>query len=173
MRSAKNVMTVAKALLATALGFLVCPHVAAAEGPVWFWFAACDGPAMGIEIQLDKSTIYQSVFPVCRVDRASPVSQGQRIGKIRFTFKPGRPIVWEGYRDTKDTTEAGQLLEADIWQAGADPDDLLIGLSFADARSIHMNTIHIAHPSRRDESEVAAGLTVATFPVVTATEKAK
>jgi len=173
MRSAKNVMTVATALLAAAVGFLVCPHVAAQEGPVWFWFAACDGSAMGIEVQLDKTTIYQSEFPVCRADRASPVSQGQRIGKIHFTFKPSRSIVWEGYRDTKDTTKAGHVLEADIWQAGADPDDLVIGLSVADARSIYMNTVHIAHPSQRDVSEVAAGLTVVTYPVVAATGKAE
>jgi hypothetical protein len=97
------------------LGILVCQPVAADEGPVWFWFAACDGPAMGIEVRLDKAIIYQSVFPICRIDRASPVSQGQQVGRIHFTFKPGRSIVWEGYRDTKDTTKAGHLLEADIW----------------------------------------------------------
>jgi hypothetical protein len=173
MRSVKSVMRVATALLAAILGFLVVPRVGAEEGPVWCWFAACGGPAMGIEIQLDDTIVYQSVFPVCRVDRADPVSQGQRIGKIHFTFRPGRPIVWEGYRDTKDTTKAGHLLEADLWQAGADPDDLIIGLSFADARTIYMNTVHIAHPSQRDESVVAAGLRVVTYPVVAATEKAK
>jgi hypothetical protein len=60
-----------------------------------------------------------------------------------------------------------------IWQAGADPDVLVIGLSFSDGHMIYMNTLHIAHPSQRDESEVATGLTVVTYPVVTATEKAK
>ena len=78
MRSVKSVMRVATALIAPILGFLVVPRVGAEEGPVWCWFAACGGPAMGIEIQLDDSIVYQSVFPVCRVDRADPVGQGQR-----------------------------------------------------------------------------------------------
>ena len=120
---------------------------------------------MSIEIQLDGSTISRTEFPVCRAERDRPESQGQHIGRIRFSFKPSRSIVWKGYRDEKDVTKAGQTLDADIWQAGADPDALVIGVSFSDRNAIHMNTIHIAHPTRRDESEVAQGLNVISFPV--------
>jgi hypothetical protein len=160
----KRAMTRLIALLAGAFLFLVGRQVTAEEGPVWFWLAACDGPALHLEVQLDGTTLHESVFPICRADRSSPVSQGQRIGKIHFTFTPGRAIVWEGYRDTRDTTKAGQPLDAEIWQAGADTDAILMGVSFSDTRYTYANTIHIAHPAGRDKSELATGLTVMTEP---------
>ena len=149
------------------------PQATPQEGPVWSWFAACGGPAMAIEVQLDGATVFMAEFPVCRADRESVVGQGQRIGRIRFSLTPVRPIVWEGYRDARDITKAGQVLDGDLWQAGADPDDLLIGVSFSDGHAIYMNTIHIAHPTRPDESEIAGGLKVVTYPLANGSETKK
>lgn len=81
-----------------------------------------------------------------------------------FSFRSGRPVVWDGYRDQKDRTAAGQVIEASLWQAGAEPDAVLIGVSFSTPDRVLMNTIHIAHPDRRTESTVAAGLTVSSYP---------
>ena len=161
------------AVVALGMRLVAGPQAAALEGPVWSWFATCGGPAMAIEVRLDGATVCKAEFPVCRADRESVESQGQRIGKIRFSVSPLRSIVWRGYRDATAITKAGQVLEADLWQAGADPDDFLIGVSFSDHNAIYMNTIHIAHPTRRDESEIAKGLTVVTYPLTNGGEGKK
>jgi len=166
-------MTARCAVLALGMLLVAGPQAAAQEGPVWSWFATCGGPAMAIEVRLDGATICKAEFPVCHADRERVESQGQWIGKIRFSFSPSRSIIWKGYRDTTDITKAGQVLKADLWQAGADPDDLLIGVSFSDQNTIYMNTIHIAHPTRRDESEIAKGLTVVTYPLTNGSEGKK
>lgn len=119
---------------------------------------------MNLEVRLDQKVIYKSSFPLCRAERSSVHSQG-RARKLHFLFKPRRAIVWRGYKDEDETTDPNQPIAGDIWLAGADPDALLIGISFSTHDSIYMNTIHIAHPARRDQSEVAAGLVVITNPV--------
>jgi hypothetical protein len=132
-------------------------------GPVWFWFATCGGPAMSLEVKLDGKRLYKSTFPLCRASRKSSESQGES-GRVQFYFRPRRAIKWSGYRDAAETTGADQLIEADLWQAGADPDDLLIGVSFASGSKIYMNTVVAAHPGHRDRTTVADGLVVTTYP---------
>ncbi len=118
---------------------------------------------MSLEVKLDGRTLYKSTFPLCRASRGSSESQGES-GRVQFSFRPGRAIKWLGYRDAAETTGADQLIEADLWQAGADPDDLLIGVSFASGSRIYMNTVVVAHPGRRETTTVAEGLVVTTFP---------
>jgi hypothetical protein len=137
---------------------------ASEEGPVWYWLATCDGPAMTLAVRLDNTTIFKSSFPLCRAERNTTPTQGQAIGHIAFSFRPYRAIVWEGYRDENNKTDAGQLIEGNIWEAGADPDFLTLGVSFHDQKNIYMNTLHIAHPAQRDETEIVKGLVVVTYP---------
>jgi hypothetical protein len=138
------------------------PTMSAQEEPVWFWFATCGGPAMTLELQLDKVAIYQSTFPLCRAERSSADSQARATAE--FVFRPERAITWKGYRDNDVTSQANQRIEANLWQAGADPDSLLIGVTFSDDSQIYMNTIYIAYPSRREETSIADGLVIATYP---------
>jgi hypothetical protein len=119
---------------------------------------------MNLEVRLDEHPIYKSSFPLCRTKRSTLHGQGDQ-RKLQFVFKPGRPIVWEGYRDEDNKTAPDAVIVGDIWLAGADPSDLLLGLSFSSGDSIYMNTIHIAHPYRQDQSEIASGLIVITKPV--------
>ena len=119
---------------------------------------------MALEVRLDKKIIFQSTFPLCRAKRSTISSPG-KIKRLDFTFKPPRAIVWKGYRDRDDTTPANQLIEGNIWLAGSDPDDLLLGATFMSSSNIYMNSIHIAHPGRRDETEMAPGLVVITYPI--------
>lgn len=133
------------------------------EGPVWFWFATCGGPLMTLEVRLDNRIVQKATFPLCHSNREAIQSQGQA-GSIEFTFRPGRAIVWEGYREAKDRTAASDMLEGTIWEAGADPDALILGVSFVNGDRIVMNTVHIAHPAGRDESVVARGLVIRTYP---------
>ena len=157
-------MRTRRAILVAAVMFIAV-RATAAEAPVWFWFATCGGPVMGLEVTLDGATLYRGEFPICRAARASRSGQGQEAGRVRFLVKPDRSITWVGYREPAAVSTPGHLLNADIWQAGADAEDLLLGVSVSDERDIFMNTIHIAHPGKRDESSIADGLKVVTFPV--------
>jgi hypothetical protein len=127
---------------------------------------------MNLEVRLDRNVIYKSSFPLCRAERSSVHSQGQA-RKLHFSFKPRRAIVWRGYTAEDETTGPNQSIACDLWLAGADPDALLIGISFSTHDSIYMNTIHIAHPARRDQSEVASGLLLITNPVGLSKEMSK
>jgi hypothetical protein len=151
---------------------IASPALASQEGPVWFWFATCGGPIMKLEVRLDQRLIYQSSFPLCRSERSSAHSEGQK-KKLEFAFKAPRAIVWQGYRDEDNTTGPDQEIEGNIWLAGADPDKMLLGVSFMSRDSIYMNTIHIAYSNRRSVSEIEPGLVVITKPIGHSAEKRK
>lgn len=130
---------------------------------VWWWFAACGGPMMTIEVKSGALVVTKASVPLCRAPRDSRSSQGGA-GRIDFSFRPRQPIVWRGYRDKVDRTSAGEDIQGSLWEAGADHDALLIGVSFSTQDRILVNTIHIAHPNLRDQSNIASGLTVITYP---------
>ncbi len=93
--------------------------------PVWYWFASCGGPEMTIEAQLDGIIISRTIFPICHALRDSiPIKEPQKI--IEFSFRPKRSIAWTGYRDENDETKADEVIKGSFWQAGADPDALLL-----------------------------------------------
>jgi hypothetical protein len=135
------------------------------EDPVWFWFTTCGGPALGLELRLDRTIIFKSSFPLCRANRSS-ISGKANQKRLHFAFKPPRAIVWEGYGDNEGhPTPANQVIDGDIWLAGSDPDELLLGVSFIRSNTIEMNSIHIAHPGRRDQTEMAPSLVLTTYPI--------
>jgi hypothetical protein len=125
---------------------------------------------MVLEIRLDNAIIFKSSFPVCRAYRSS-IPPTTRPRNLDFVFKPPRAIVWEGYRDQDNTTSPKQTIKGQIWLAGSDPDDLLLGLAFTTPGNIYMNTIHVAHPGKRDQTEVERGLVVTTYPIKRAGER--
>ena len=59
-----------------------------------------------------------------------------------------------------------QTIEGNVWQAGSDPDELLLGISFSTKNQVLLNTIHIAKPGRVSSSEVDRGIVVRTFPIL-------
>jgi hypothetical protein len=133
------------------------------EKPVWQWFASCGGPKMVLEVRLDAKVIYTSSFPICHAVEP-PRDKGFESKRLEFKFASPRALVWRGYRSDRETTRAGLELDGNVWQAGADCDDLLLGVSFMDAEAIYMNTVHIARPFHRDTTQIADGLFVITFP---------
>jgi hypothetical protein len=137
--------------------------VPAIRDSVWFWFASCGGPVMTVEIWFDRHLLSQTTTPLCKATRSSTFEGGEH-GAVSYTFIPGRRIVWRGYRNNHDTTRASERITGDIWQAGADSGDILLGVSFMAPSRITMNTIHIAHPTRADTSVIASGLAVITYP---------
>ena len=110
---------------------------------------------MGIELVLDGKPIYRSSFPICQIsDRSKERSQS-----VTFTLKGGHTFQSEYH------TVPTQAIAVEIWQAGADPDDILLGISFATNNQILLNTIHIAKPERVSRTEIDLGIVVRTFPL--------
>jgi hypothetical protein len=129
----------------------------------WWWFATCGGPMMTVEVKVHRTVIKKVSVPLCRVPQA-PNNRRPNAEQINFSFRPQRALVFTGYRDESDRVLARQVVECSLWQAGADPDAVLIGVSFSTSNRILMNTIHIAHPNRRDQSTITRDLTVTTYP---------
>jgi len=150
------------------LGFVLAMAVrpAASQEHVWFWFANCGTGALVLEVKLDGALLYKSTIQICQASRDSAESRAEN-KKIAFPLKPLRAITWSGYRDTDVTTKAGHALDMNLWQAGADPNDLLLGVSVSDSHSIYMNTIHLAYPEKPNSTEIAKGLVVSTHPATT------
>ena len=61
-----------------------------------------------------------------------------------------------------NSTKVGQVIEGNVWQAGADPDALILGLSFSSQRKIYMNTLHMATPDIVKRTEIEHGLIITT-----------
>ena len=139
------------------------PHAGQAKenGPVWYWFTACGGPTIELEVKLDGAKLFETSFPVCRRSR----SDGGPSKELSFTFRPPRKIIWRGYGDGGNVTRPNQKIECDIWLAGSDPDVLLLGVSFSTQRRTNMNTIHIAYPTRSYKTIIERGLVVESYPV--------
>ncbi len=150
------------ALASTASLPAPAPVPALPTDPVWFWFATCGGPMMTLEVLMDGQVVHRTTFPLCRADRESKESQGQA-SRVEFTWRPNRVIVWR--RDAADVNRspADRPLEVNVWQAGADPGQMLLGVSVVGADEILMNTLHIAHPAGRDETHLANGVVVRTY----------
>ncbi len=113
---------------------------------------------MGIEVTLDGKSVFKSSFPICKTTEAPRSPDGkQKI--LAFTFKGGRVFQGEYH------TTVAETVDGNIWQAGADADDLILGVSFATKQQILLNTVHIARPDRPSAEQVDTGIVVATFQI--------
>ena len=125
------------------------------EQRAWHWFGSCgDTRNLSLVVLLDGKAIYRSRFPVGRDNGPTPTA-GER--KIVFHFKGGH--IFQGKYRTLPT----QTIEANIWQAGADPNALLLGVTFVSDRVL-LNTIHVAKPENTSVSQLDRGIVVRTFP---------
>ena len=113
---------------------------------------------MRVELLVDAKLVYHSSFPICRIDPSDRADSRQRV--LAFRFKGGRLFEERGIQ-----TASTQTIEGNIWQAGADPDDLILWVSFATKKRILLNTIYIARPASASVSEVDRGIVVKTFPI--------
>lgn len=122
----------------------------------WRWFQNCGGARnLGLVVTLDGKVVYRARFPVCRDNGPTPTAEER---KLVFHFKGGH--VFQGKYRTVPT----QKIEANIWQAGADPDALLLGVTFVSDRVL-LNTIHAAKPNSQSASRLDRGILVRTFPM--------
>lgn len=120
----------------------------------WTWSKGCDGDRkLDITVRSDLKVLYHGVLPICQGNR----SAGD--GRAEFHF-PGGHTFQGNFR-----TRTADSIEGDIWQAGGEPDALILGISFTTGKRILLNTIHLADRRRRASSRVDKGLFVTTFPV--------
>jgi hypothetical protein len=119
---------------------------------------------MSLQVYLDQKIIYETTFHILHAKRSSAYSKGQEKA-LHYSFTAPRAIVWQGYKDADETSPANQKILGDIWLAGADPDCLILGITFGGRDSNYMNTLHIAHAYQRDESIIASGLIIVTAPI--------
>ena len=124
-----------------------------------------------VELKVDQTKVFEATVPICHQERGGAASQGQSAGQIQFTFRPNRAIVWSGYREHDDVTPANAALDAVLWQAGSDPDDLIIGVIVADAKKNVMHTLHLAYPGVENSTTLAKGVVLRTYPEKSANAK--
>jgi hypothetical protein len=107
---------------------------------------------------VDGKVVHHSNFPVCRItDDALTAVAADEV--VTFHFKGGHTFQDE-YRTNK-----AQVIEGSIWEAGAETDGLLLGVSFVSKGQILLNTIHISKEGSLSASEIDRGITVRTFPI--------
>jgi hypothetical protein len=143
---------------------LVTESMAAEKESVWFWFQSCGAAKMRLEVTLDGAAVYNTTVPICKRVRDSAKRKGQQ-RVLKYSFASGRMIRWEGYLDENNATKAGQPIEGNVWQAGANPDALILGRSFETGNQVYMNTLHVARPGILERMEIIPGLVFITYPI--------
>jgi hypothetical protein len=128
---------------------------------VWLWSGACAHATMQLELLVEGQAVYHTRFRACRMERTDSTQNEQQ--KIRVFHFLGGHIFQGRYQTTKR-----ERIEGNIWQAGADLDAMLLGVSFT-APGAHgqilLNTIHIAKPCIPSQSTLDRGVVIKTYPV--------
>jgi hypothetical protein len=106
-----------------------------------------------VTVRLDSKVLYRDVLPICRGSRNS------EDGRVEFHFIGGHSFQGEYHTHSTDS------IEGDIWQAGGEPDALILGISFDTGKQILLNTVHVARPEKQTTSTLDKGLFITTYPV--------
>jgi hypothetical protein len=129
---------------------------------------------MVLEVQLDRTTVFKTTFPLCYAERGTIAEKPRKT--MSFFIKPQRSILWLRelrHTVTPITTKPNQEIEGSISTYSIDNADhpgrnsnwLTIGGSFYSDDKLIVNRIHLAHPNKRDRSEIATGLLMLTYPL--------
>lgn len=125
---------------------------------VWSWSGECPNSMMAVQIVIKGRTIYRSSFRACKKQlRGANTERGQ--GTLIFRFS-ARHTFQATYRTAKS-----EEIEGNIWQAGADSDAILLGVSFVTHRQVLLNTIHVVKPCRPTQSILDRDLLIRTYPL--------
>jgi hypothetical protein len=132
----------------------------AREQLVWHWFGDCaSSDSLMLEFRVDGKPVYGSAFPICHVRRSAirPEPQ-QRLLTFHFDAAPRR----FGPRYQASDPEP---ITGTIWEAGHKATTVVLGVSFATAERVLLNTRHLARPDSPARSEWIRGLELITRPV--------
>ena len=128
---------------------------------------------MALEAQLDGITMFKTTFPLCHAEPGGIAESPRKT--FSFSMKPKRSILWMRqlrHTVTPITTKPNQEIQVSIWtyctddnkHPGASSGWIAIGGSISSDDKLLRNMIHLAHPKKRDRSEIATGLAVLTYP---------
>ncbi len=121
---------------------------------VWTWSKRCNGDhRLGVTIRLDRKVLYRGVLNICRGSRDA------EDGQAELHFAGGHTFQSQYH------TSPNESIEGDIWEAGGDPNFLILGIAFFNDKQILLNTVDIARPAKQTSSEIDANLSITTFPV--------
>lgn len=121
---------------------------------VWHWFGSCrEGRMMTVDVTLADKRLFRSPFPICLVRRAEKQTDHQH--DLHFVFRAQARLFGEEFASlgTPD-------IEGTVWEAGSEPDVILLGVSFMTKERILLNTIHIAGAQKTTQTELASELTM-------------
>jgi len=127
---------------------------------VWQWFKGCASTQrMHVDVQLNGQALYSTAFAVCTMPRANvPVESRPKV--LEFSFR-ARAALFGAEYDRLGTVD----IEGNIWRAGGEADALLLGVSFATAGRVLLNSVHIATVRSTARSTMGKGLVVSTSGV--------
>jgi len=151
----------ATVLLATFAGTAPAPCVEADR--TWRWFVDCPQPhSTRLQVTLRGRTLYDATLPLCDV---TPSERSQRAEqrRLRFFFTTDAGLFGDEFRHL-----GVRRIEGNVWEAGGDADQIILGLSFQIPEQILLNTLHLAAESQRSTSDLARGLTSSTSPFLAA-----
>ena len=126
---------------------------------VWHWFGGCAGrDSLILEFHVDGKLVYSSTFPICYMSRSDirPEPQ-QRVLTFHFDAAPRR--FGTQYRASEPEPITGN-----VWEAGQKQTAVVLGVSFATAERVLLNTRHAARPNSSARSEWIRGLELITRP---------
>jgi hypothetical protein len=137
----------------------ISQQVSGQEDSLWFWDGKCaNGENIGIQVLVDGQMVYRSRFRACHVKRTETLTKSENEAQV-FEFSGGHTFQNEFHTSKKEK------IEGNIWQAGADPDDILLGVSFGAPHQILLNTIHIVEPHKPTQSTLDRNAIIKTFPI--------
>jgi hypothetical protein len=135
------------------------PQASARQTQTDSWFKKCSKPrTLGLEVLLNNKVVHRSSFPICRTTGVPENVEAQK-RIVEFYFSGGH-VFQDQYRTT-----ASQKIEGNIWQAGAESNAILLGVSFMTKNHVLLNTIHAAKCDKVSTSLIDRGIAVRTFPV--------
>jgi len=132
----------------------------------WYWFQECpDARKMGFNVVVDSKRIYHGEFSACHMERENIHPSGEE-KQISFHFAGGRifPGGDGSYLPERYYSKPTENIEGGIWQAGADPNDLILGLSLSIPDKILLNTAYIVYPGKATKSS-DDGIEMKTYPL--------
>ena len=126
------------------------------EDRVWYWFEDCtDGKTIGFNLSLDGKIIRHLEFLACPMERTDK----------RGTHEESFFIVGGHTFQDEYHTKSTDKITVDIWEAGADPGDLILGIAFTAKEQILLNTAHIVKLDKVSRFDLDRGLVARSYPL--------
>jgi hypothetical protein len=124
---------------------------------VWTWSSDCPKPiAIRFQVAVDARTIADTTIAVCRA-REDRIVGPANPRRLSFVFSARHR--WQG----EFLTTNSDTITCDVWQAGADPRMVILGISFDTRRQVLLNSVHLLDPNRRRERAQDRGVVTTTF----------